>query len=261
MWFMAAVGVISAIAGFMGQSSAAKAQQIVAKANADAENMVRKGRNEYETSVAALNNTIRSVRNKQIMEAAGSQHGALAQNIVRLEDEVVRGKLESRIASAEALGELSAASSAMGIGGSAVDVIENTMMLQEARSSQQYQQNANYRSWDLQQQKAGTIANAIRSLDSGQDMASQDFSVSQAPYIPKPSFFSAALQGISNAAPYVAASWGGKGGEGGQGGGGAHYLSSGFGGGVKMSDGFFSSFKSGGGSSSGFSAFTLLDGG
>lgn len=256
MWFMAVVGVVSAIAGFMGQSSAAKAQAIIAKANADAENTVRKARNEYEVSVAALNNTIRSSRNKQVLEAAGSQYNALGQNLVRLEDEVLRGKLESRISSAEALGELTAASSVMGVGGSAVDVIENTLRLQEARNSQQYQQNADYRVYDLRAQQSSMIANAVRSMDSGQDIANVDYSTSIAAYVPKPSFFSALLQGVSNAAPYIAAGYGGgKSGAMGQGESGAKYIGTGVQGSPVSESAFTSYFNT---RTSHFNSFTDL---
>lgn len=203
MWMMAAVNIIGSIFGFLGASSAAKAQMIVAKANADAENTIRKGKNAYEGAKAALSNYLRAEDTKQKFKAAGEQYNAINSNMQRARDQYVKGTIQEKLAASEQLGALTAQASFLGIGGSTVDSIRSQIKFASDDAAQEGEMAVNYQMYDARNERNNLMYQAASASDFGTTFANMDYGKSVPAYVAKPSFLTYALQGISNAMPYI----------------------------------------------------------
>ncbi|CDK30107.1 putative internal virion protein [Burkholderia phage AMP1] len=161
-------------------------QNTINQANADAANAVRAANNGFAASQAALSNLTRSISNQSKLEAGGKAEDALTTNILRLQDQTIHGSLESQLRSAEQLGAVRAAAAAAGVGGSTARMLQKTMELTAARAATITEQNAQYQTYDMLQQRAGLVANKIMSLDEGQTFAPIDYNINVAPLVQSP---------------------------------------------------------------------------
>jgi hypothetical protein len=161
-------------------------QNTVNRANADAANAVRAANNGFAVAQAALSNLTRSIGNQSKLEAGGKAEDAVTTNIMRLQDQALHGSLETRLRSAEQLGAVRAAAAAAGIGGSTARMLQKTMELTAARAQATTDQNTQYQTYDMLQQRAGLVSNKIMSLDEGQTFAAIDYNTNVAPLVQSP---------------------------------------------------------------------------
>lgn len=203
MWMMAAVNIVGSILGFLGANDAAKAQMIIAKANADAENTIRKGKNAYEGAKASLSNYLRAEDTKAKFKAAGEEYNAINQNMMRARDQYIKGSVMERLAASEQLGALAAQASFMGIGGATVDNINSQIKMASQDAQDENALAMQYQEIDMRQGRNNLMYAAASSSDFGTTFANMDYGKSVPAYVAKPSFLSYALQGIGNALPYI----------------------------------------------------------
>nr|WP_052145202.1 hypothetical protein [Burkholderia sp. ABCPW 111] len=161
-------------------------QNTINQANADAANAVRAANNGFAVAQASLSNLTRSISNQSKLEAGGKAEDAITTNILRLQDQATRGSLESQLRSAEQLGAVRAAAAAAGVGGSTARMLQNTMALTAARAQTTTDQNTQYQTYDMLQQRAGLVSNKIMSLDEGQTFAAIDYNINVAPLVQSP---------------------------------------------------------------------------
>lgn len=202
-WVMTGIAAVTAIAGFMGQSSAAKAQSIIAKAQADAENTIRKANNMTAAANSAMINTARAEDTKQKFKAAGAEWNAMNKNIVRLQDQAAGGKVNERIMAAEELGSLYANAAFAGVGGSTIDSLEAQADTAIKTASQGTQDTVDQQVGDLVNARDALFMNAAMAVDNSTTFASIDRGVSIPGYVAKPSAFTAAASFFNQAAPYI----------------------------------------------------------
>lgn len=162
------------------------AQNTTNRANADAANAVRVANNGFAAAQAALSNLTRHIGNQQKLSAGGKAEDAVTTNLLRLQDQVVRGSLDTQLRSAEQLGAVRAVAAASGIGGTTAKMLQNTMQLTAARAQTTANENAKYQTYDMLQQRAGLVSNKIMSLDEGQTFASVDYNLNIAPLVQSP---------------------------------------------------------------------------
>lgn len=196
----AAVGVIGGILGFLGANDQAKAQMIIAKANADAANKVRAAENEFKGASTALQNYIRAEDNKKKFEAAGEQWNVINQNVVRIQDDYVKGDVQQKLRAAEEMGSVSAAASFMGIGGSTVDTIN--MLVERNYTDQKidYEQKKTYQIQDMINERNSLMEQASNATDQGTTFANMDYNKNMPEYVAKPSPFTYLLNVFQNPA-------------------------------------------------------------
>lgn len=199
----AVVAIGSALFGASQQKAAAKGQLQIARANREAQEVVRKAKNEYEGAATALANYIRSANNNQLLKAAGKNYNAIGQNVARVYDQAERGKLTQRIAAAETLGTIAAAAAASGVGGTTVEMINSTFERVDSIQRQARDEQLDLQAYDMYQARSNVMANAVAQMDQGQTNANIDNNVAITPYVAMPSMLGAAVQGIGNAMPYI----------------------------------------------------------
>jgi len=161
-------------------------QNLVNNANADASNLVRAGNNTLAAAQASLGNAQRSIGNQNKLNAAGSQLDTQAQNFARLQDQMTRGGLEDSLRASEQLGALHAQQAASGTGGASAAMMHATLALSVARQNTARDNNREYQTYDMQQQRMGLVQNTIGSLDEGQTFAPIDYNVNVAPLVQSP---------------------------------------------------------------------------
>lgn len=200
---MAGIAIAGAVVSFMGASDQAKAQAIIAKANADAANLTRAAENEYRGAYAGLQNFIRAEDNRKKFEAAGEEWDVVNRNIVRIQDQFVKGGIQQKIQAAEEIGALSAQASFLGIGGSTVDTINSLIARNYADQQVEQDQMFNYQIQDMYNQRNSLMQRASDSTDQGTTFANMDYNKNVPEFVAKPSAFAYLLQGVSQAAPYI----------------------------------------------------------
>ncbi|KAF1043427.1 MAG: hypothetical protein GAK35_02211 [Herbaspirillum frisingense] len=161
-------------------------QNLVNNANADAANLTRQGQNKVAAAEASLGNAQRSISNQNKLNAAGSQLNTQAQNFARLQDQMTRGGLEDSLRASEQMGALHAQQAASGTGGASAAMMHATLALSVARQNTSRDNNQQYTTYDMQQQRMGLIQNTIGSLDEGQTFAPIDYNVNVAPLVQSP---------------------------------------------------------------------------
>jgi DNA polymerase III gamma/tau subunit len=161
-------------------------ENLINNANADAANQVRSANNSLSAAQAALGNLQRSIGNQDKLSAFGSQLDANSENLARLQDTMVRGSFEDGLRASEQLGALHAQAATQGIGGSTAAMMHQTLALSAARAQASRDNNAEYQTFDMLQQKMGLMGNMVRSLDEGQSFAPVDYSVNVAPLVQSP---------------------------------------------------------------------------
>ncbi|AQT27775.1 internal virion protein [Ralstonia phage RS-PI-1] len=185
-WMDAYVNKAASDAQGMIDNANTYSQNTINNANADAANAVRAANNGFAAAQAALSNLTRSISNQAKLEAGGKAEDALTTNILRLQDQVTRGGLESQLRSAEQLGAVRAAAAAAGVGGSTARMLQNAMALSSARAQQITDDNAKYQTFDMLQQRAGLVQNKVMSVDQGQTFAPIDYNINVAPLVQSP---------------------------------------------------------------------------
>lgn len=123
-------------------------QYTIDKAKYDAEKLVQTANNKKEAAIASLADFGRSLGNTLRIEAAGKEFNEAISSLASTLESRTTGQINSSLAAAERIGALNAEASAMGVGGSSIDLLTNTIKLQ--RNIEQ----------DLQRQTTERIATA-----------------------------------------------------------------------------------------------------
>jgi hypothetical protein len=161
-------------------------QNLINQTNADAANQVRAANNGFVAAQASLSNLTRSLSNQRKLDVNADQENALTMNLARLQDSAVQGSLDQQLRSAEQLGAIRAQAAANGVGGTTASMLQKTMALTAARQKEITDQNFQYQTYDILQQKAGLAYNTIASLDEGQTFAPIDYNINVAPLVQSP---------------------------------------------------------------------------
>lgn len=86
--------------------------------------------NKKEAAMASLSDFSRSLGNTLRMEAAGKQFNEATSQLAEALEARGTGKINTSLAAAERMGQLTAQASAMGVGGSSMDLLNDTVKLQ-----------------------------------------------------------------------------------------------------------------------------------
>jgi hypothetical protein len=169
------------LAGAYGQIASAQAGAIVSKANADAQNVIRKAQNEQRASGLSLAATMRGITDKRILDQAGDASNAAAEVLARTQQSWLRGNVEQGLRDMEHLGAVTARASAAGVGGGSVAAVSFTQRLQQARAKEQVDQRQGQMTYELIKQRSGIMSAAESRLDISPLSANQDFTTNSAP--------------------------------------------------------------------------------
>lgn len=125
-----------------------------------------------ESSLAAFS---QSLSNNSILDAAGDSINAINENIGRNLDAVSSGHLQSRIAAAEELGANLAAAAANGVGGSSVEMFNQTARLRNAIQEEQGNRAVASDVYLASKSKGDTLKNAVSSFGRDTFVADLDY--------------------------------------------------------------------------------------
>lgn len=170
----AAADVGLGLLGAFGSASASKAQ-------ADAENTIRRVNNEVASSQRGLAATVRSINNRRITEAAGRAQDAAVSTAARTADAVTRRSFEESIQAAEQMGANAARGAASGLGGAGIEAMSQVTSLQIARRQELLESQGQQTVYEASRATVGIMADALMGLEQGPLTARQDFSRSSAP--------------------------------------------------------------------------------
>lgn len=150
----------------MGQQDAAKADAITAKSNAKIQNITREANNELAAARGHLTRYQTTRKNREFLRQAGVEYEASTTNLLRYQESLAEGAVDRRIRNAEEGGALALASSAAGVGGSTIDMLDSTNRLRQARIEQLTQRQADQRQGDMNAQRATIYESMLLGLDS-----------------------------------------------------------------------------------------------
>ena len=181
------------------QQRLTKAENLVAKANTYASNLVRDSNNELSAAVGSLNRFRQNLNNRQMLRTSGREQEQIQTNLQRALADLNSGKLEQRLDTSFELGSLAATTAAAGVGGGSKEVMNATIRMTEARKLSALSDAGDTMSYDALKMLTNTQADAYAQLDSTVILDRLDFSIDQ--YIPKFSKDPASpLQTVFNAA-------------------------------------------------------------
>ena len=164
MWGAVGSLSMSLFSGWLGREQQ-KIQNIVLDAEAKASNVIREGKNVENAAVSSLANWMVSENNNRRLKAAGQQHAAAVQALMRQREAAGAGDLERQLPDAEQAGAYAANAAMAGAAGASVDIVDMASRLKRQRE-QQYQTKFNaYQDYDTKQRVAGIMPQAIEGLD------------------------------------------------------------------------------------------------
>lgn len=189
------LGIANSYLQAKGQQGMVKAQKIVDKANARAQNLLREGENEKRAAFNALANYTKSINNQRLMRAGGEQVTTLSENFNRLLDASTKGGLQQQIANSEELGRLSAQAAWSGVGGTTNEMIERTLRLRQSTQQHEREVASEQRGYEFNKQRTQIQRGMAEGLDYRYELAGMDYGINQAPFRAEPDLFMAALGG------------------------------------------------------------------
>ncbi|WP_033463127.1 hypothetical protein [Bordetella bronchiseptica] len=154
-------------------------------ANADAANKIRASNNVFAAAQSSLQNTLRTLGNRERLDAFGKQYNAAETNQARTIDTLVRGKLSARLQGAATLGALRADAAARGVGTSS-EAMRGVFALQTGAALTAAADNEKYVQFDSLIQKSGLIRTSVNSVDLGQNLPNLDYGITIAPIVSNP---------------------------------------------------------------------------
>jgi len=126
-------------------SDAAKTQNKMNAANTDIANIQQAGSSSIASAKGALNRMNQSIQTRDALKGAGEQWNQIQSQKAKLGEQMTTGSFMNRVQAAEQAGAIAARSSAAGVGGSTVGMLESTMQLRadmvQADMDQQYSDN------------------------------------------------------------------------------------------------------------------------
>lgn len=177
----AAMAASSASQGRKAQGRIDASNLTLARAQIEGENADRKSSNQIKAAQGGLARFMMAENNKRLLDNAGKAQAAARQTLVRMQDGMASGDLESQISAAEASGAFAANAAFNGTGGNAVDLIDMTMRLKTSRARAAQEEAHSYATYDQMAQIAGIVPQAISGLDMGSVSDGLDLAESVAP--------------------------------------------------------------------------------
>lgn len=116
--------------GSLGTILQADNMYTVDKARYEAAKEVQTATNRREAATASLADFSRSLGNTLRVEAAGKEFNEAVSSLAGALESRTTGRINSSLAAAERIGALNAEASAMGVGGSSIDLLTDTIKLQ-----------------------------------------------------------------------------------------------------------------------------------
>lgn len=161
----AAADVASGVASAISAWGTASANKIVAKANAEAMNTVRKAQNQQRASSLTLAGAMRAQSYRASLTNAGEASNSATELIARHQDAWTRGNFEQGLKGAEEMGAYAARAAAAGVGGASVAAVSYTVRLQQSRLAEQTTDRQSQMQYELVKQRSGIMPAAISRLD------------------------------------------------------------------------------------------------
>lgn len=172
-WWMIGAQVGIQLLGGMGrreqakaQSRLTKAENLVNKANIDADNTIREANNELAASVGSLNRFRQNANNRQVLRLSGQEQEQIQTNLIRAISDLQHGALEDRLDTAFEAGSLAASAAAAGVGGGSKDVLNATIRMTGARRQEALEKAGDQMTYDALTMLTNTQADAYMQMDS-----------------------------------------------------------------------------------------------
>lgn len=159
----------------MGELMFSGAIHITEQSKIDAARLTQASGNEVRGSNAALQQFSASLGNKRRMEAAGAAANDVSGNVARLKASLTAGTMNERIRASEELGAVAAMAGAAGIGGSSVEVYNETLRLHNAIREQAVEASVGDQVWASEQQRANVLKSAVAGMDNNTYRANIDY--------------------------------------------------------------------------------------
>ena len=153
MWVATAVAVVGMAVGAENSRIQAGASRRAAREQTNQS----KAKQEELNSQSELARSIQKVNNDRIMRAADKTYTAAATNLTRNRAAAQTNNVMAQIAQVEAAGAYAANAASKGIGGSSVEVIENTMALRDDLKNRLTKNAQSQADYDAVQTLAGII--------------------------------------------------------------------------------------------------------
>lgn len=170
-------GVASAISAW-GTTSANK---IVAKANAEAANVVRKAQNQQRASSLTLAGAMRAQAYHAALTNAGEADASAAETIARTSAAWTRGNFEQGLRNMEQIGAYTARAAAAGTGGASVQAVSYSIRLQQARLAERQDERQGQTMYELIKARSGIMPAAVSRLDMSPLAAGLDYNDNYVP--------------------------------------------------------------------------------
>jgi len=159
----------------MGSIFTAKAQYIVDKAKTQAARITQASGNELQGAQSSLQRFSASLGNRKILAAAGKNINNITENIGRNLDAATMGDFSTQIKSAEELGSLAATAAAAGVGGSSIDVYNETVRLNYEMQDEAGDRAVRSDLIAASNSRGDTLTDAVGSMDHNVYSADLDF--------------------------------------------------------------------------------------
>lgn len=147
----------------------------VQKAQVTANRLVQKANNEKAAAESELQRFSAGLANRRRMDAAGENIANLEGHIARNIDAKAAGDIQTQLALAEELGSSATMAAAAGVGGSSVDVYNNTVKLRAAMQQEQGDRAFAADIYAANHDKGAMLYDAVAGLDNNQYRANLDY--------------------------------------------------------------------------------------
>lgn len=173
MFWMLGLTALSMIGG----SRTASAQAAGSIAVMEGEKKVRRYNQMEANDKQRVAQHMQNLQNDRILKAGAKQHTAATSNLLRTQDAAARQGIEAQIAQSEAAGAYAANVASKGVGGASVAMIDHAMALRNERAQAARDLTNGQVNYDMAQQLAGTMSQAVQGTDTGVRSMGQDNSV------------------------------------------------------------------------------------
>lgn len=145
------------------------------QAKIDASRITQKARNELKGAIAGSQAWAQSLSNKRKMDSAGAQVGELAENMARNLDVASSGRFADRLEASQAFGANVASAAAAGVGGSSIEIFNQTLSTSQALREEAGDRALNTDLIASANSRANTYADAAGSQDNQSFQAGLDY--------------------------------------------------------------------------------------
>lgn len=164
MWALAAMFAVNLLKGQQAAKQT-KANNKAAKLNAAIQDQLTQANNTVAAASGALSRYRQSLGNQLVLKNAAKQVDALTKNLIRSQEQSQQAGLNTKIKAAEQTGGLMAAAAAAGIGGSTIDILNNTLRGQVARAEEVRTRNDKYATGDTLDRISAVNEQAVFGMD------------------------------------------------------------------------------------------------